>query len=106
MLCSISYVQALWRQNFTNFGNTNRNILVEDLQGFFASTRENDVHVHELHIWHLHKIKTWVQVEFSNIEFDTLFLKIELEKKDYFSIYKYFVLQDQLHGVVYICIFI
>jgi hypothetical protein len=47
-----------------------------------------------------------VQVEFSNIEFDILFFEVELEKNDYFSIYKYFVLQDQLHGVAYIWIFI
>lgn len=85
---------------------THNNILVEDLQGFFASTQENDVHIHELYIWHLHKIKTWVQVEFSNIEFDTLIFEVELEKNDYFSVYKYSVLQDQLHGVVYICTFI
>jgi len=96
----------LYEGKISLIGDTNRNILVEDLQRFFASTQENDVHVHELHIWHLHKIKTWVQVKFSNIEFDTLFFKIELGKNDYFSIYKYFVLQDQLHGVVYICIFI
>lgn len=70
----------------SQIGDTYRNILVEDLQGFFASTQENDVHVHELHIWHLHKIKTWVQVEFSNIEFDTLFFEVELEKMIFFSL--------------------
>jgi hypothetical protein len=41
----------------------------------------------------------------SNIEFDTLFFEVKLEKKDYFSVHKYFVLHDQIHGVVYICIF-
>jgi len=80
MLCPISYVQALWRQSFTDWGHIYRNILVEDLQGFFASTQKNDAHVHELHIWHLHKIKTWVQVEISNIKFDTLFLEVKFLK--------------------------
>jgi hypothetical protein len=46
------------------------------------------------------------KLNFQNIEFVILFFEVELEKNDYFSIYKYFVLQDQLHGVVYICIFI
>jgi hypothetical protein len=41
----------------------------------------------------------------SNIEFDILFFEVELEKINYVSVYKYFVLQDQLHGIVYICIF-
>jgi hypothetical protein len=49
--------------------------------------------------------KKWVQVEFTNIEFDTLFFEVELEKTDYFSVYKYYVLQNQLHGIFYICIF-
>jgi hypothetical protein len=30
--------------------NTYKNILVEDLQGFLASTQQNDVHVYELHM--------------------------------------------------------
>jgi hypothetical protein len=41
----------------------------------------------------------------SNIEFDTLFFEVELEKNYYFSVYKYIFLQDLLHGVIYICIF-
>jgi hypothetical protein len=70
----------LYEGKVSQIGDTYRNILVEDLQGFFASTQKNDAHVHELHIWHLHKIKTWVQVEISSIEFDTLFLEVKLEK--------------------------
>jgi hypothetical protein len=76
----------LYEGKISQIGDTYRNILVEDLQGFCASTQENDVHVHELHIWHLHKIKTWVQDEFSNIEFDTLFFEVELEKMIFFSL--------------------
>jgi hypothetical protein len=30
--------------------NTYKNISVEDLQGFLASTQQNDVHVYELHM--------------------------------------------------------
>ncbi len=30
--------------------NTYKDILVEDLQGFFASTQQSDVHVYELHM--------------------------------------------------------
>jgi len=40
----------LYEGKISLIGDTNRNILVEDLQGFFATTQENDVHVHELHI--------------------------------------------------------
>jgi len=40
----------LYEGEVSQIGDTNRNILVEDLQGFFASTQENGVHVHELHI--------------------------------------------------------
>jgi hypothetical protein len=36
----------LYEGKISLIGDTNRNILVEDLQGFFASTQENDVHVH------------------------------------------------------------
>jgi hypothetical protein len=39
----------LYEGKVSQIGDTYRNILVEDLQGFFA-TQEDDVHVHELYI--------------------------------------------------------
>jgi len=56
----------LYEGKVSQIGDTYRNILVEDLQGFFASTQENDVHVHELHIWHSHKIKHECKLKFKH----------------------------------------
>jgi len=48
--------------------------------------------------------KTWLQVEISNIEFDIILFKVEFLKIDCISNFKYFDSQE-LHEVVYICIF-
>jgi len=74
-LCS-SFMKAKFHRLGTHIGT----FWLRICKGFLHQPKKNDAHVHELHIWHLHKIKTWVQVEISSIEFDTLFLEVKLEK--------------------------
>jgi hypothetical protein len=89
----------LYEGKVSQIGDTYRNILVE---GFLHQHKKTMY----MFMSYTYGICTNMNASWnSNIEFDILFFEVELEKRNYFSVYKYFVLQDQLHGVVYICIF-